>query len=120
MWIQHLTQRHLKSQKTILKAASLSDNETSKEITVKIYGKDNFEQDETNEIVTSYNIIRKTDNTIDLSKAKIVAKEKDAKGRDVPVKACEYTGTFIIPEIRDLIYLIYLHRESLKYNAIDL
>ncbi|MCR4923883.1 MAG: hypothetical protein K5931_07760, partial [Lachnospiraceae bacterium] len=78
----------------------LSDDESVKEITVKIKGKGNYQGDESNEIVTTYNVVRRSSELIDLTKAKIVAKEKNLKGKDIAVGRCAYTGSYIEPEIR--------------------
>lgn len=78
------------------KVAFKSD-ETSRAITVKVTGKGNFMAQE---ITTGYLILKAE--TINLTKAKIVAKEK-VNGKDKAVSAQEYTGKEIKPEIRVLV-----------------
>lgn len=78
---------------------SLDSDVQSKKITVKITGKGNYQ---TQEITTTYQILKASATTIDLSKAKIVANAKNAKGKDVAVGKQEYSGAEIKPDIRVL------------------
>ncbi len=76
---------------------TLGEDEASKAITVKVTGKGNYQAQE---ITTSY-LIHK-DGAVNLTKAKIVAKDK-VKGKDVAVSKQEYTGNEVTPEIRVLV-----------------
>lgn len=79
---------------------SLADGETSKEIFVVVTGKGNYEG---TSITTSYKVYKADKSKVDLSKAKIVAKDKNAKGKDVAVSAQVYTEVKVTPQIRVLI-----------------
>ncbi len=48
----------------------------------------------------TYEMVRRGAESIDLTKAKIVAKDKNKNGKDVAVAEQEYTGYEIKPEIR--------------------
>ncbi len=65
----------------------------SKQITVKVMGKNNFKE-ESADVDGSFRILKVSENAVDLSKARIVA-----KGTSKKVKACEYTGQAIVPEV---------------------
>lgn len=79
---------------------SLDDMTSSKEITVKVEGKGNYQS----QVVTAtYNVKKLNSAMVNLSKAKIVAEKKSAKGKDVAVGKAEYTGSKIKPKIRVLV-----------------
>ncbi|MBQ9438577.1 MAG: InlB B-repeat-containing protein [Lachnospiraceae bacterium] len=77
---------------------SLGGDEASATITVRVTGKGNYRSEP---VTASYRVLRAAD-AVNLSKAKIVAKEKNAKGKDVAVGKQPYTGREIEPEIRVL------------------
>ncbi len=78
---------------------TLGPDEKSRTITVIATGKGNFKAQE---VTTTYRIVRRDAEAIDLSKAKIVAKDK-VNNKDVAVSKQEYTGRAIKPEIRVLV-----------------
>ncbi len=78
----------------------LAEGEKSREIIVVITGKGNYQGQR---IFASYKVVRADDTVINLSKAKIVSRDKDAKGKDVAVPTQAYTGGRIEPEIRVLV-----------------
>lgn len=78
---------------------SLDSDTGSKLITVKVVGKGNYKAEE---ITTVYEVKKMSESTVDLSKTRIVAREKNSKGKDVNVGKQEYTGSEIKPEIRVL------------------
>ncbi len=79
---------------------TLDSDTTAKEITVKVTGKGNYQSQE---ITTTYSVHKADSTVVNLTKVKIVAKEKNSKGKDVAVGKQEYTGKSIRPEIRVLI-----------------
>ena len=79
---------------------TLDGSAQSKVITVKIAGKGNYQEQE---VSTSYRVVKTSTDVVNLSKAKIVAKAKDAKGKDVAVGTQEYSGEEIEPDIRVLV-----------------
>lgn len=79
---------------------TLDDNVMSKEITVKITGRGNYLEQE---IITTYHVLKMNASMTDLSKVRIVAKQKDSNGKDVAVGKKEYTGKGIRPAVRVLI-----------------
>ena len=86
-----------KQELTTRSKLTLSDTETAKTITVVITGKGNFQA---KEITTTYQVVKPA-GKIDLSGAKIVAKEK-SRGKDVKVSKQAYNGNPVEPEIRVL------------------
>ena len=77
----------------------LKDGETEKTITIAVTAKNNY----TGTAFGTYEVKKPATGQIDLSKAKIVAKAKNGKGKDVKVGKQEYTGYAIEPEIRVLV-----------------
>ena len=71
------------------------NEEYSRNIDVVITGKGNYEGDV---FYSDYNVILSLA-AIDLSKAQIVAKEQNAKGKNVPIKTQQYTGSEVKPEV---------------------
>ena len=80
---------------------TIDGEETSKTVTVAVTGtaKGNY----TGTALGYYEVTKPVADKINLSKAKIVAKAKNAKGKDVKVGKQEYTGEVIEPEIRVLV-----------------
>ncbi len=78
---------------------TLDDGVASKVITVNVKGKGNFLGDE---VVSTYRVIMPAAEKANLSKAKIVAKDK-VNGKDVAVGKQDYTGAQVRPEIRVLV-----------------
>ena len=79
---------------------SIDGTDTSKTITVVVTAKDiNY----TGTATRTYEIVKPATGTIDISKAKIVAKAKSTKGKDVMVGKQEYNGMPVEPEIRVLV-----------------
>ncbi|MBQ8945470.1 MAG: InlB B-repeat-containing protein [Lachnospiraceae bacterium] len=79
---------------------SIDGTDTSKTITVVVTAKDiNY----TGTATGTYEIVKPATGTIDISKAKIVAKAKSTKGKDVMVGKQEYNGMPVEPEIRVLV-----------------
>ena len=79
---------------------TLGENEMSGTITVAVTAKGkNYE----GTALGTYEVVKLTADTIDLSKARIVAAGKDARGRDVKPGKQEYTGGPIEPEVRVLV-----------------
>ncbi len=72
---------------------TFAEGEESRTITIKITAKGNY----SGEAEGSYEIVKPKEGVMDLSKAKIVAKEKNAKGKDAKVGKQEYTGYAIEP-----------------------
>lgn len=78
---------------------SLAEGETSKTVRIVVTGKGNY----TNTTAEgTYEVVRRGAGSIDLTKAKIVAKDKK-NGKDVSVAKQEYTGYEIEPEIRVMV-----------------
>ncbi|MBR1670741.1 MAG: hypothetical protein IJ695_08585 [Butyrivibrio sp.] len=75
---------------------TLSDDETSKTITIVATGKGNY----TGKAYGYYEVVKPADEKINLTKARIVAKDKNSKNKDVSVGKQEYTGYAITPAIR--------------------
>lgn len=71
------------------------NEEYSRNIDVVITGKGNYEGDV---FYSDYNVILSLA-AIDLSKAQIVAREQNAKGKNVPIKTQQYTGSEVKPEV---------------------
>nr|MCR4923374.1 InlB B-repeat-containing protein [Lachnospiraceae bacterium] len=78
---------------------TLADDEDSKTITIAVTAKGNY----TGTALGTYEVVRNKSEAIDLSKAKIVAKEKNKRYKDVRVSSQEYTGYAIEPEIRVMV-----------------
>ena len=73
---------------------TLGESEMSKTVTVAVTAKGkNYE----GTALGTYEVVKPATGTLDLSKAKIVAAGKDAKGRDVKPGKQEYTGDLISP-----------------------
>lgn len=89
---------------------SLDEGETSKTVTVVVTAN---EKNFTGTARGTYEVVKPVANAIDLSKAKIVAKNKNAKGKDVNVDKQEYTGEAIEPEIRVLV------RQDKQWKEVD-
>ncbi|MBQ9438132.1 MAG: hypothetical protein IJU50_07340, partial [Lachnospiraceae bacterium] len=79
---------------------ALGADEASQTVSVKITGKGNYQSQP---VYATYRVIRTATAPINLSKAKIVAKEKNAKGKDIAIGKQGYTGGEIKPEIRVLV-----------------
>ncbi len=79
---------------------TLDATTSSKTIVVKVTGKGNYEA---KEITASYSVSKADASRIDLSKAKIVAAQKNSKGKDVAVGKQEYSGRAVRPAIRVLV-----------------
>lgn len=79
---------------------SLENNEDSKTITVRVTGK-RYYQNTVKE--TTYKVTRVKQDVVNISNAKIVAAEKNSKGKDVAVAKQEYTGGTVRPDIRVLV-----------------
>lgn len=77
---------------------TLAADETEKIITIAVTAKGNY----SGTAYGTYEVKKPSAELIDLSKAKIVAKAKIAKGKDVKVGKQEYNGAPIEPEIRVL------------------
>ena len=78
---------------------SLAEGENSKTVRIVVTGKGNY----TNTTAEgTYEVVRRGAGSIDLTKAKIVAKDKK-NGKDVSVAKQEYTGYEIEPEIRVMV-----------------
>lgn len=75
-----------------------AEGEESKIITIAATGKGNY----TKTALGTYEVVKAKAETIDLTKAKIVAKDK-VNGKDVKVAKQEYTGYAIEPEIRVIV-----------------
>ena len=76
---------------------SLADGEESKTVRIVVTGKGNY----TNSTAEgTYDVVMRTADAIDLTRAKIVALEKNSRGKDVSVGRQEYTGYAIKPDIR--------------------
>ena len=78
---------------------TLADDEKSREIFVVVSGKGNYEE---TSLTTSYKVYRADKKQVDLSKCKIVARDKNSKGKDIAVSAKEYTGDRVEPQFRVL------------------
>jgi hypothetical protein len=78
---------------------TLADEEKSREIFVVVTGKGNYEE---TSLTTSYKVYRADKDQVDLSKCKIVARDKNSKGKDIAVSAQEYTGDRVEPQFRVL------------------
>ncbi|WP_051545536.1 leucine-rich repeat protein [Butyrivibrio sp. MC2021] len=76
------------------------DATRQKEIIVKVSGRGNYKAEE---VIATYFVRKADDSIVNLSEAKIVALEKNSKGKDVAVGKQEYTGKEIKPEIRVLV-----------------
>ncbi len=74
-------------------------DEDGKTITIAVTAKGNY----SGTALGYYEVKKPSAELIDLSKAKIVAKAKSSKGKDVKVGKQEYTGLAIEPEIRVLV-----------------
>ncbi len=74
-------------------------DETEKIITIWVTAKRNYD----GKAYGTYKVLKASGEAVDLSKAKIVAKEKNANGKDVKVAKQEYTGYAIEPEIRVMV-----------------
>lgn len=83
-----------------LSKIKLADNENEKTVTIVVKGKGNYSNDT---VTGTYKVIRNKAGAINLNKAKIVAKAKGKKGKDVKVGKKEYTGSVIEPEIRVMV-----------------
>jgi hypothetical protein len=79
---------------------ALDDSTKQKAITVKVTGRGNYKAEE---VAATYLVRKADDSIINLSKAKIVALEKNSKGKDEAVGKQEYTGKAIKPEVRVLV-----------------
>jgi hypothetical protein len=77
----------------------LTGDETEKTITIAVTAKNNY----TGTAFGTYEVKKPAEGQINLSKAKIVAKAKNSKGKDAKVGKQEYTGEVIEPEIRVLV-----------------
>ena len=77
----------------------LTGEETEKTITIAVTAKNNY----TGTAFGTYEVKKPAEGQINLSKAKIVAKAKNSKGKDAKVGKQEYTGEVIEPEIRVLV-----------------
>ena len=89
---------------------SLENYEDSKTITVRVTGK-RYYQDTVKE--TTYKVARVTGDVVNISSARIVAAEKNSKGKDVAVAKQEYTGGTVRPDIRVLV------KEGKKWVELD-
>ena len=79
---------------------TLGTEENDKVVTIVVTGRGNYSDTKAS---GTYTVIRKKTEVIDFSKAKIVAKEKNKKGKNVKVGKKEYTGYAIEPEIRVMV-----------------
>nr|MCR4922464.1 hypothetical protein [Lachnospiraceae bacterium] len=82
---------------------TLADGVSEKEITIKITGRGNFAENENDVITTTYQIKRLAASSVNMTKVKIVAKEKNEEGKDIAVGKQEYNGKALTPAIRVLI-----------------
>lgn len=78
---------------------TLPDGVNSRTITIRATGTGNYKG---MALVGSYDIVREKIGAVDMSKVKIVAREKSTSGKDVPVGTQEYTGSEIVRLIRVL------------------
>ncbi|MCR5178711.1 MAG: leucine-rich repeat protein [Lachnospiraceae bacterium] len=79
---------------------SLDEGAQSKEITVKVTGKRNYKNEE---LTATYSIVKPGSGQISLSGAKIVALEKNSRGKDIAIGKQEYSGEEIKPALRGII-----------------
>ena len=77
----------------------LAGGEDSKTVTIAVTARGNY----TGTALGTYEVVRRGADSIDLTKAKIVAKDKNRNGKDVKVGRKEYTGYAIEPEIRVMV-----------------
>ena len=77
---------------------ALADDENSKVITVRITGRKHYD----GVVDGTYMVVRKTIDAVNMSKVKIVAFEKNGKGKDVSIPKQTYTADPIYPELRVL------------------
>ncbi len=74
---------------------SLAKDEYYKTITVKVTGKGNY-QGQT--IYTSYNVVSK-DMVLSMSGSRVIAQQRNSKGRNVAISSQQYTGSEIEPPV---------------------
>jgi hypothetical protein len=74
--------------------------ETKRTITVRVEGTGRYTGTAAE---ATYDILREKDGAADMSKVKIVAREKSVTGKDVPVGTQDYTGLEVMPLVRVLI-----------------